>query len=208
MFLGIDDEKFLRQDKVPMTKRETRILTLVLAKVNHAEIIVDIGAGTGSLSIEAAKIATQGYVFAIEKNPDAVELISQNAEKFDVDNIIIINSEAPEGLRQVSRIDIALVGGSGGKIVEILDTIDAKLKIGGRIVLNFITLQSLAACIEWLNNHDYYKYEAVQVQINRLEIVGGYNMAKAMNPVHIVTAEKFQRGRVKNIIKLAIANRF
>ena len=205
--IGIDDEKFIR-GKVPMTKQEIRILTLAKANIGEKDFVVDVGAGTGSLSIEAAKIATQGYVFAIEKNPDAVELISQNAEKFDVDNIIIINSEAPEGLRQVSRIDIAIVGGSGGKIVEILDTIDAKLKIGGRIVLNFITLQSLAACIEWLNNHDYYKYEAIQVQINRLEIVGGYNMAKAMNPVHIVTAEKFQRERVKNIIKLAIANRF
>ena len=200
--IGIDDAKFIR-GKVPMTKEEIRILTLAKAKIGEKDFVVDVGAGTGSLSIEAAKIASQGYVFAIEKNPAAVDLISQNAEKFEIDNIVIINSEAPEGLRNVSRIDVAIIGGSGGKISEILDTIDAKLKIGGRIVLNFITVQSLAECLEWLRKHLDYKYEAIQVQITRLEIVGNYEMYKAQNPVHIVTAEKFLPVRTKNVIKVA-----
>ena len=204
--IGIDDEKFIR-GKVPMTKQEIRILTLAKAKIGEKDFVVDVGAGTGSLSIESAKIASSGYVFAIEKNSEAVELISQNAEKFEVDNIIIINAEAPEGLRQISRIDVALVGGSGGRIVEILNTLDAKLKIGGRIVLNFITVQSLTACLDWLKNHGDYKYDTIQVQINRLEIVGNCNMYKSLNPVHIVTAEKFQRNRTANILKLSMNNR-
>ena len=115
-----------------------------------------------------------------KKNPVAIDLLSQNSEKFEVDNIVAINAEAPEGLRNVSRIDVAIVGGSGGKIAEILDTIDAKLKVGGRIVLNFITVQSLNACLVWLKKHLDYKYETIQVQISRLEIVGGYDMYKAM----------------------------
>ncbi len=200
--IGIDDEKFIR-GKVPMTKEEIRILTLAKAKIGEKDFVVDVGAGTGSLSIEAAKIAKQGYVFAVEKNPAAVDLIGQNAEKFEIDNIVIINSEAPEGLRNVSRIDVAIVGGSGGKITEILDAIDSKMKVGGRIVLNFITVQSLSACLAWLKNHLDYKYEAIQVQITKLEMVGGYDMYKAQNPVHIVTAEKFLRGRTKNVIKVA-----
>ena len=204
--IGIDDEKFIR-GKVPMTKQEIRILTLAKAKIGEKDFVVDVGAGTGSLSIESAKIASSGYVFAIEKNSEAVELISQNAEKFEVDNIIIINAEAPEGLRQISRIDVALVGGSGGRIVEILNTLDAKLKIGGRIVLNFITVQSLAACLDWLKNHCNYTYDAMQVQINRLEMVGNCSMYKSLNPVHIVTAEKFQRNRTANILKLSMNNR-
>ena len=106
-------------------------------------------------------------------------------------------------MRNVSRIDVAIIGGSGGRISEILDTIDAKLKIGGRIVLNFITVQSLAECLEWLRKHLDYKYEAIQVQITRLEIVGNYEMYKAQNPVHIVTAEKFLPVRTKNVIKVA-----
>ena len=111
--IGIDDEKFIR-GKVPMTKQEIRILTLAKAKIGEKDFVVDVGAGTGSLSIEAALIAKHGYVFAVEKNSEAVELITQNAEKFEVDNIVIVNAEAPDGLRRVSRIDCALVGGSGG----------------------------------------------------------------------------------------------
>ena len=199
--IGIDDEKFIRGG-VPMTKEEIRILTLAKAKIGSKDFVVDVGAGTGSLSIEAAKLANKGYVFAIEKNSNAVELISQNAEKFEVDNIVIINAEASEGLKNVSRIDVAIVGGSGGRLEEILNAIDAKIKIGGRIVLNFITVQSLSKCLEWLKNHIDYKYEAIQVQISRLEIVGNFDMYKAQNPVHIVTAEKFLRSRTKNIIKL------
>jgi len=150
--LGIDDANFVRGN-VPMTKEEIRILTLAKAKIGEKDFVVDVGAGTGSLSIEAAKIAKKGYVFAVEKNSAAVDLISQNAEKFEIDNIIIVNAVAPEGLRNVSRIDVAIIGGSGGKIEEILSTIDAKLKIGGRIVCNFITVQSLSRCLDWLKKH-------------------------------------------------------
>ena len=200
--IGIDDVNFIR-GKVPMTKEEIRILTIAKAKIGEKDFVVDVGAGTGSLSIEAARLASQGYVFAIEKNSAAVDLISQNAEKFEIDNIVVINAEAPEALRNVSRIDVAIIGGSGGKLEEILDTIDAKLKIGGRIVCNFITVQSLATCLAWLKKHIDYKYDAIQVQITRLEIVGGYEMYKAQNPIHIVTAEKFLPVRNKNVIKVA-----
>ena len=198
--MNIEDEKFIR-GKVPMTKQEIRILTLAKAKIGEKDFVVDVGAGTGSISIEAAKIAKNGYVFSIEKNPEAVELITQNAEKFLIDNIIIINSEAPDGIKQIPRIDIAIIGGSGGKIVEILNAIDAKLKIGGKIILNFITVQSLAKCLDWLRLHTEYSYDAIQIQINRLENVGGYDMYKSTNPVHIVTAQKFQKSRA-SVIKL------
>ena len=198
---SIEDEKFIR-GKVPMTKEEIRILTLAKAKICSTDFVVDIGAGTGSLSIEAAKIAEHGYVFAIDKNPEAVDLITQNAEKFSVDNIVIINAEASESLRQVPRIDIALIGGSGGKIREILQAVDDKLKIGGRIVANFITVQSLSNCLEWLKNRDDYAYELIQVQINKFKIVGGLDMAQALNPVHILTAKKIPLKQAVNVIKL------
>ena len=197
----IDDEKFIR-GSVPMTKQEIRILTLAKAKICETDYVVDIGAGTGSLSIEAAKIVEHGYVFAIDKNPDAIDLITQNAEKFSVDNIIIIGGEASESLKQVPRIDIALIGGSGGKMREILQAVDNKLKHGGRIVANFITLQSLANCVDWLKNRDDYFYEIIQVQINRFKVVGDADMVQALNPVHIVTAQKIPRKQIKNVIKL------
>ena len=192
MFLGIDDEKFLRQDKVPMTKRETRILTLVLAKVNHAEIIVDIGAGTGSLSIEAALFSPDSNIFAIEKNPDTVELLKQNVKKFSADNVTILNEEASKALKNFSTIDVAIIGGSNGYLEKILDAVDEKLKIGGHIAANFISIQNLSMCLDWLSRHENYKYDAIQAQINRLKKFGRYDIAQANNPVYILIAEKLQ----------------
>lgn len=190
MFLGIDDEKFLRQDKIPMTKREIRILTLVLAQVFHAEIIVDVGAGTGSLSIEAAKFAPDGNIFAIEKNSAAVELLKQNIKKFSADNITVLHDEASKVLKNFSAIDVAIIGGSGGKLEKILDVVDEKLKVGGRIAANFISIQNLSTCLDWFNRHENYNYDAIQVQINRLKKIGRYDIARANNPIYILTATK------------------
>ena len=185
--IGIDDEEFIRGD-VPMTKQEIRILTLAKAKIKPGDVVIDIGAGTGSLSIEAAQIARR--VYAIERNPEALELIQQNSDKFEVDNIIIINAEAPNGLDAIKNVDVALIGGSGGKLTKILETIDKRLKVGGRIVLNCITIQTISEALNYFQSHDNYKYEAIQVQINRLQHVGKVDMTKALNPICIVTAVK------------------
>ena len=197
--LGIDDEKFIR-GKIPMTKREIRILTLVNANIRQNDIVVDVGAGTGSISIEAAKIATEGHVYSLEKNSEGVKLIEQNAEKFSVKNITVINAEAPGGLSKIPKIDVAIIGGSGGFLNEILDTLNKKIDYGGRIVLNSITIQNLATTLNWLKCHKEYQYDAVQVQINRLKNLGFYDMAEALNPVHIVTAVKIQKVSKLNVI--------
>ena len=169
--LGIDDEQFIR-GKIPMTKREIRILTLANANIGVNDIIVDIGAGTGSISIEAALIATSGHVYAVERKIEGVNLIEQNAKKFSVKNITIINDEAPHGLSTIPKIDVAIIGGSGGVLEEILANIDTKIKVGGRIVLNCITVQTLAKTLGWLKCRKDYKYDAVQVQISRLKNIG------------------------------------
>lgn len=197
--LGIDDEKFIR-GKIPMTKREIRILTLVNAQIGANDIVVDIGAGTGSISVEAAKIADKGHVYAVEKKIEGVKLIEQNAEKFAVKNLTIINAQAPDGLSKISQIDVAIIGGSSGLLEEILAAINNKIKIGGRIVFNCITIQNLAKALGWLKCHKEYKYDAVQVQINRLKNLGHYDMPEALNPVHIVTAVKISEMAAPNIL--------
>lgn len=203
--LGIDDEKFIR-GKVPMTKREIRILTLANANIGAHDFVADIGAGTGSLSIEAAHVATHGQVLAIERNTVAADLIMQNAENFSLSNITVVNAEAPECLKNLPRLDVALVGGTGGRISEILDSLDLILKVEGRIVLNFITVQSLYNCLTWFKEHSNYRYDAIQVQINRLKNLGAYDMETAINPVHIVTATKVSRTMpVSNVINIAEA---
>lgn len=185
---GIDDEKFLRGN-VPMTKQEIRILTLAKARLDVNSVVVDVGAGTGSITIEAARLAPNGKVFAIERKLEAVELIKRNVEKFSVGNVEIICAAAPEGLDVLPELDAAIIGGSGGQLEKILDVLGDKLKIGGRLVLNSITIQTTAAALEYFRTRGWH-YEACRVQITRLERVGRYDMSKALNPVDIITAEK------------------
>lgn len=187
---GIADEEFLR-DKVPMTKEEIRILTLCKAKIRPDSIIWDIGAGTGSLSIEAAMLAPQGHVYAIEKKPLAVELLHKNTAKFNLtDRLTIIAGEAPEALQDLPPCDTVLIGGSGKQMYKILDLIDSRLNTGGRIVANAVTIQTIAELTEYMTQKPNYTYETIQVQVNRLRKVGSYDMFNALNPVYIVTCVK------------------
>ena len=189
-FLGIADEEFIRQD-VPMTKQEIRILSLVKAQIAPDAVVYDIGAGTGSISIEAARLAPQGQVYAIERSSEGIGLIRANAANFAVKNVTVIQAEAPEGLTDLPEADAILIGGSGGNLQEILTEVTPKLKASGRLVLNCITVQTLMQCIEFMREHsDTYIYEAIQVQVTRLQQVGTYDMAKANNPIYIVTCRK------------------
>ena len=130
----IDDEKFIR-GSVPMTRQEIRILTLAKAQLDSSSVIVDVGAGTGSISIEAAQLAPNGKVFAIERNAEAVELIKRNVEKFSVDNVEIICAAAPDGLENLPTLDAAIIGGSGGRLEKILDILYIQnLKSAGRLL--------------------------------------------------------------------------
>ena len=189
-WLGIEDEAFIRGD-VPMTKQEIRILMLVRARIAPEAVVYDIGAGTGSLSIEAARLASKGHVYAIERKPEALALIRANAEQFGAENVTPIAAEAPDGLCDLPDADTVLIGGSGSQLDAILDCITPKLRAGGRVVLSCITIQTLMQCIDYMRAHaKAYRYEAIQVQVNRLEQVGSYDMAKAINPIYIVTCQK------------------
>ena len=190
MNLGIKDEAFVR-GKVPMTKEEIRILTLVKAQIAPDAVVYDVGAGTGSLSIEAARLAPGGHVYAIEKNPEGIGLIAENAKRFGVENITVVEGTAPAALEGLPALDVALIGGSGHKLSDILDIVGARLRPTGRIVANAITMQTVAACLDYFHAHaEQYTYEAIQVQISRLERVGPYDMAKALNPIYIITAQR------------------
>ena len=184
----IDDDEFIRGE-VPMTKQEIRILTLAKARLNSNSVVVDVGAGTGSITIEAAQIASNGKIFAIERKSEAVEIIKRNVEKFSVGNVEIICAEAPDGLKNLPELDAVIIGGSGGNLEKILSVLDAKLKIGGRVVVNAITIQTSAGALEYFRSHGWH-YDAFQVQITRLKKIRAYDMSQALNPVWIITAEK------------------
>ncbi len=190
MQLGIEDEAFIR-GKVPMTKQEIRILTLVKARIEPTDIIYDIGAGTGSLSIEAARLAPKGHVYALERKKEATALIEANRRHFAVTNLSIIETEAPEGMETLPDADVILIGGSGGKLSAVFEAASLKLRQGGRLVLNCITVQTAAEALAYLHEHeDLYRYEAISVQVSRLRRVGPYDMAQAQNPIYIITCTK------------------
>ncbi|MBR2215287.1 MAG: precorrin-6Y C5,15-methyltransferase (decarboxylating) subunit CbiT [Selenomonadaceae bacterium] len=187
--VGIGEEDFIR-GKVPITKKEIRILALAQARIAPDALVADVGAGTGSLTIEAALLAPRGKVYALERSPEALALIAANAEKFGANNVTIIPGEAPATMGALPPCDAVFVGGSGGKLAEILGVAMEKLKPTGRLVALCITLQSLTGCFAFLRSRAYLAHEAVQVQVNRLAETGGYDMMQAQNPIWLITMWK------------------
>ena len=187
--IGIADDEFIRGN-IPMTKQEIRILTLTKAKIKRTDTILDIGAGTGSLSIEAALLADQGEVFAVEQKAEGIELIHKNTTKFAVENLTAIEGAAPQTLSEIPPCDVIFIGGSGKYLVDILNRCDSLLKPDGRLILNCITIQTLYESIAYMKQHSSYTYDAIQVQVTRLNKVGPYDMAQALNPIHIITCQK------------------
>lgn len=191
-FPGIADEDFSRGD-VPMTKQEVRTLALAKAKITETDIIIDIGAGTGSLSVEAALQAKKGRVFAIEREAAGIALIRTNAEQFDAGNIVPLLGVAPDALNDLPRADVIFIGGNGGHLPEILVQADSLLKAGGRLVAMAITVETLYHVLDFLRGKAAYEVEACGVQITRIRPVGASHMLQALNPVYIIVGTKGDR---------------
>lgn len=192
--LGLPDEAFLRGE-APMTKEEIRIVTLAKARIRPNGRVLDIGAGTGSLSIEAALLAPQGCVFAIERNEAALRLLAENKRRFACENLTVIAGEAPDALADLPAgqlFDAVLVGGSGGQLAAILTAAAARLAPGGRIVVNAVTPETTAAALAYFSEQHGFSYQGVCLQATRLRPVGHYHLHQAQNPVYIITATQQQ----------------
>lgn len=186
---GIPDELFRRGD-IPMTKQEVRILALVKARIPEAATVIDIGAGTGSLAVEAALLAPAGQVFAIEKEAAGVDLIKANAAHFGAANLTVIHGQAPDALAGLPTADVIFIGGSGGKLAAILTAADRLLKKGGRLVIPAITVETLQQTLAWAAATGGYTSEAAGVQITRLRPAGQRHMFQALNQVYIIICSK------------------
>ncbi|MBP2654504.1 MAG: precorrin-6Y C5,15-methyltransferase (decarboxylating), CbiT subunit [Firmicutes bacterium] len=186
---GIPDDAFIRGD-VPMTKAEVRVLALTKARIKERDIVVDVGAGTGSISIEAALLASQGKVFAIEKETAGIELIKANAARFLTTNVETIHGSALEKLGNLPMADVIFVGGSGGHIRKILEAANQILKPDGRLVVMAVTVETLQEALDVMQSLDGYQVDAAGIQITRLRRVGSKNMFQALNPVYIVACTR------------------
>ena len=188
--LGIPDEEFLR-GKVPMTKSEIRVQVLAKAQISKQDCVVDIGAGTGSISIEAAGLASEGVVYAIEHNPEAQELILANQHKFDVSNLRLIRGAAPNVFPELPPVDVCIIGGSNGRLAEILKTLP--LVEGGRIVITAVTIETVAQGLKFLTDFNYQDIDTVSIQAVRWKAVQDLHMAQALNPIFIISARKGEK---------------
>ncbi len=171
-----------------ITKEEIRHISVSKMAVKNGDIIWDIGSGTGSVSIEACRYNYDGGIYCIEKNSMACNNIEKNMKKFSCD-LNIINGEAPDALYNLPDPDIVFIGGSGGKIAEILDYSYKRLKKNGRIVINTVLIGNLNKIISYLNNNKI-GYDLTQALINRNHTIKNDMMLKPVDPVFILTAVK------------------
>lgn len=185
---SIEDEEFIR-GKVPMTKAEVREVSISKLKLTKDAICYDIGAGTGSIGIEIACKSPDIQVYAIEKNPEAVELIEQNKRKFRVDNVRVVEGLAPQDLEALPAPTHAFLGGTTGNLEGIVYAIWEK-NPNARIVLNAIALETVAQAIAFEKKHPEIKSEVVQLQVSKARTIGDYHMMTGQNPIYIITWQR------------------
>ena len=181
---GRADICFLRDAKTPMTKEEVREVSICKLHLTQNAVVYDIGSGTGSVAIEIAGVPGGVQVYAIERKPEAVELLRKNREQFHMDNIQIIEAPAPEGLEELPVPTHAFIGGSGGRLLDILQTLYRK-NPHMRIVINAISMETIAELREVLEAFPVEEEEILQMQVSRVKKLGGYHLPQAENPVWI-----------------------
>lgn len=191
--IGIEDEEFATVKKL-ITRQEVRAVTLAKLQLQDDFTIWDIGAGSGSISIEASNLVPNGRLYAIEHNPQCIAFIRENLKKFVARNVKLIEGDAPEVLEDLPDPDRVFIGGSGGMLEEVIETVDRRLKPEGLIVLNAVTLNTLTKSVEFLEDHGY-TVEVTCVNIAKTRALSEYKLLEAQNPVYIISGEKGRHGR-------------
>jgi precorrin-6Y C5,15-methyltransferase (decarboxylating) len=194
--LGLPDQTFLSFSDRPglMTKREVRLLVLGELALQPQQTIWDVGAGTGSVSIEIARLFPSTQVYAIEKTAMGTALIEQNMQRFQVENVISIHGSAPEMLYRLPHPDRIFIGGSGGDLSTILGLCGMRLIAGGIIVLALATLEHLHTALAWVEERSQrelgWSYHLLQVQLSRSVPVGPLTRFAPLNPVTLLTIKR------------------
>ena len=183
---GIPDELFIRGD-VPMTKQEVRAVALAKLRLAATDTVWDVGAGTGSVTIEAALVARAGSVWAVERNATGVRLIRENADAFGCGNVHAVPGVAPEALAKLPVPDAVFVGGSAGELPSIVEAaLEKNSQV--RLCVPCVTVETLTEACALLSGSRFKGFEACQVSAARAEAVGSHHLMKAQNPVFLVSA--------------------
>ena len=180
---AMTDEEFKR-DKVPMTKEEIRQLSICRLRLHKNAVVYDIGAGTGSISVQIANLSPDIKVYALEKKSEAVTLVHENLRKHGLHNIEVIEAVAPDGLQKLPPCTHAFIGGSTGHLMEILEAVYAKNQTA-RVVVNVVSLETLCELEQIKSNFMLTDESLIQVSVSRAHEVGAHTMFQAQNPVYI-----------------------
>ncbi len=183
----IPDEEFLR-GSAPMTKSEVRGLSVEKLRLQEDSVAWDVGAGTGSVTVEMALQAFEGQVWAVEKKPEAAALIEENCRTFGTPNVHVVEGTAPEALEDLPAPTHVFIGGSSGNLKEILALVLGKNpKV--RVVLNAITLETVGEANACLKELPFENVEITQIQVSKSKKVGPYQMMMGQNPVYIFSCQ-------------------
>lgn len=182
---GIDDREFIR-GAIPMTKSEVRAVVMSRMRLLEDDVVYDIGAGTGSVTCECALQVLKGRVYAIERKKEGIELIRQNAHHFGLHNVHPILGHAPEALASLPDPDAAFIGGSGGRMRDIIQLLHSR-NPQVRIVATAVTIESAGEMTAALEELDM-EPEILQIQASRAKKIGSRHMMMAENPIYIISA--------------------
>ncbi|WP_027633631.1 precorrin-6Y C5,15-methyltransferase (decarboxylating) subunit CbiT [Clostridium hydrogeniformans] len=191
----IKDEEFIR-GKCPMTKEDIRILSIGKLNLEENSKIIDVGSGTGSITVQCAKLLGEGIVYSLERDEEAFNITKENIEKFNCKNVVPIKGEALEALKNIKEDEKNLssfasifIGGSGGDIKEIIEVSSELLKTNGTMVLNFITLNNAYKAIEILKGLNF-KIDITLANISKNR--GDSYMMISNNPIFILQGIKIE----------------
>ena len=194
LLFGYADNAFKQRkpDKGLITKREVRAVSLARMQLTTASIVWDIGAGSGSVGIEAAKLCPQGHIYAVEKNVADFAIASENSRDFALHNYTIIENKAPLGMENWPAPNAVFIGGSGGELAELITLCLDKLQDNGWLVMNFVTLENLSTALETLKQSAAV-WDITQLQASRSQPILHMHRMRAENPVWIVSAQQAEQ---------------
>ncbi len=185
--IGNADDRFRQPtDGHLITKLEVRAVSLARLALTEESIIWDIGAGSGAVAIEAALLARKGSVFAIEKNADSVAVITENVRRFGCHNVTVIHAVAPDQLEELPPPHAIFIGGSHGELEAILRLCCRRLRPGGRMVVNAITLETLHQAVAGLKANNF-AVQVTLVNVARSQDILDLTRLEALNPVFVIT---------------------
>ena len=183
---GLPDDRFHRLPSIPMTKSETRSIVLASLQLKPQAICWDIGAGTGSATIEMALNAYKGHVYAIERKEDALPLIRENCQTFHLGNVTLVQGMAPAALADLPKPDAVFIGGSGGEISEIIKTVWQR-NPNARIVTTAVTIETVSLSLQTYKALGI-EPEIKQISVARAKKVGNLHLMEAQNPITVIVA--------------------